>query len=125
MANEIRVSTQIQIGNGYFVVPLTGSMQQLTQNVAGGGIPGMVNLTTADTTIDMSSLTKAGYVFIKNIDDTSEIAYGPNADFGMLKPGEEALFRILPTATFKMKCVDDGSSGTVDEAKAIVQIFED
>ena len=125
MANEIRTITQIQITNGNFVVPLTGSMKQLDQNVAGGGVPGMVVLTTSETIIDFSNLTSAGYVFLKNTSDITSVAYGPDADFGMLKAGEEALFRILPTATFAIRCIDDGSSGTVDEARVIVQIYED
>lgn len=123
MANEIKTITRIQITNGNFELPITGTEQRVSQTVAGGGVPGMVVLTGTASDIAQTGLTTAGYCFMKNIDDTYNIVYGPDSsglvEFGLLKPGEEALFRLQAGITFKAKVT------TAHTARAIVQIFED
>lgn len=78
--------------------------------------------TTAEAvvTTDVSSL---GWCYMKNMDTTNFILYGPDdggtmKDFGKMKPGEPALVRLKPGITMKVKA--DTAS-----CKMLYKIFED
>jgi len=107
MSNEINTTINVQVTNGNFTFPKTGGILQHDQTTAGGGLPGYVVTSTTETTVDTSSLTSEGFVYIKNLDDTDSIEYGPDSggsvvSFGLVKPGEEHLFRLKPAVTFKV-----------------------
>lgn len=114
MANEITVNASLGVTNGSFVLPRYGGQFAVTQAVAGGGTPGMVSLTTSEEVISQAELTGIGYLWIKNLDATNDVIYGPESggalvNFGRLKPGEQAVMRINPGAVIRAK----SSAGTV------------
>jgi len=104
MSGEIKVNASLEVTNGNFKLPKLGaSPQSIDQAVAGGGNPGMIVAVTAagGTDIPSTGLTNVGWTFIRNMDLTNNVEYGPYVaatlhSFGLLKPGEAAVLRIKP-----------------------------
>jgi hypothetical protein len=121
MSNELQVSVSITVNNENFTFPRTGNNLQHDQTTAGGGLPGYVVTSTSEATIDTTSLVNEGWCFMKNIDDTDGIEYGPDStgmvSFGLLGPGEEALFKLKPGVVMKVKA-------TANSPAAMIFVFE-
>lgn len=117
MANEIRVVASIEVVNGNFVFPkIPQAIKKFDQAAAGGGVPGAVTLTTIWEQVDLSELTEPGWVYLLNTDTVHSVEYDREREpagsgygsgsgsgsgnpteatgFGLLKPGEPALFRL-------------------------------
>lgn len=110
MANEITIQSSISCANGNFKLTLNNGQFRVNQSVAGGGSPGTVTVAFASaTTISLADMTKPGFVWIKNLDATNYVTYGPDSGgsmvgFGELKAGEETILRLSRTTpTVKMQ----------------------
>lgn len=107
MANEIRVGASLECNNGNFILPkVGGNTQNVTQNTLGGGVPGMVSIGTSEEDIVTTDISTLGWCFIKNLDPTNFIKYGPKSggsmiEFGKLKAGEAAVFRLMTGITIR------------------------
>lgn len=116
MAGEIKVQASVQVdartdGTSSFKMPrLGGAQQQITQTTPGSGGPGKIAATNAANGVDIvvTGLTALGIMFIKNIDPTATITWGPVVaatlhPAGKLKPGEEFVVRLIPGTTYAVK----------------------
>src|SRR5580765_4270546 len=105
MANEIRLTVQLQVKNGEFddVFQFSDTLDQAAIGEGGGVV--LVSHTAA-TTISVGSVTTMGWCTLKNLDPTNYVTYGPDSSglvpFGRMKPGEPATFRLEPGITIKM-----------------------
>ena len=114
MANEIQQTVLLSCTNGDFNQPQLGTPQSINQSTPGGGAPGYLSVGVAEVDIDLSGFNTPGVLYIKNIGEYGTgtgppvITYGPKSggsliEFGDLKEGEEASFRLTgeytPTLT--------------------------
>jgi len=110
MANEIRLDALLQVTNGEFVFPLVGGSYTFDQTTAGGGAPGYISLAAdTETTVDLSELTGEGWLWMKNLDATANVNWGPDSTglvtIGTMEPGEPALFRMNGSATLILEAI--------------------
>lgn len=109
MANEIRVTASLSCTNSNFILPTMGSGQQsIDQATMGGGGPGYLSIGTSEEAIAFTDISTLGWCFIKNLDASNFVTYGPESagamvSFGRLKAGEAAVMRLSPGATVRMK----------------------
>lgn len=106
MADELQINLNVRIQND----PLFDLIQEsfsLTMSAIelASGIQVVGTSAEAVVTTDVSTL---GWCYMKNLDSTNFVEYGPDdggtmKDFGMMKPGEPALFRLTPGITMKVK----------------------
>jgi hypothetical protein len=107
MADEISVAVSLSDTNGNFTFPKVGSTKSITQNVQGGGGPGIVSIpTTAGGTVISPVITTLGWAYFKNLDLTNYVDIGPTSGgaivaFARLKPGEETVIRLTPGITLR------------------------
>jgi len=108
MAGEVKIVASMSVINSNFVLPKYGGQtQSIDQAAAGGGSPGIVNIGTVEEDIAFGDVTTEGWCFIKNLDNTNFVEFGPkNAgatmqDWAKLKKGEECVFRFKPGITMR------------------------
>lgn len=130
MANEIEVVALLRCTNGDFVVPQLGTPFYIDQQVAGGNIPGMVNVGLSIVEVDLSDLTSPGQAWIKNVGEHGTgtgspiVTYGPMSGvnlipFGELREGDQALFRLTSVYTPRI-----GLISTEHDTKVQLSILE-
>jgi len=106
MANEITLRIRMQLSNGNLkedANPGNLSVDQTTQGSNGGVL---IIGQAAEETISFTDITSEGYLYLRNLDGTNYIKYGPDSggsmvDFGKLKAGECAVLRLYPGLTLK------------------------
>jgi hypothetical protein len=136
MSDEIKVQASIQVDNGNFKFPKVGVAQiKIDQATAGGGNPGTILVGLTETELDLSELEALGWVYLKNLDASNSVVWGPKSEnlgsgsegslddgymtsCGMMKAGEPALFRLDPDATLTLRAI--GSP-----CRVLVAAFED
>lgn len=123
MANEITLNLSALIVNGNYRDTFDVNGQIVIDQANAGADGGIVEIATAETTISLTRLTTEGLLFMRNLDGTNFIEFGPDSGgsmvaIGKLKPGEIALFRLKPGVTLKaqadtaacdlyVKCLED------------------
>lgn len=126
MANEIEysVSGNIKDSNGRaldYWPSETVSVTQATPN--SGGQPGTVPVTTSEADMSTTGLTTPSMLYLKNLDGTNYVSYGPKSGgsmilFGKLKPKDVHILRLGASVTLRWvansatcrvlaKCYDD------------------
>ena len=109
MANEIKVTASLSCTNGNFVFPKVGSSEQsITQTTLGGGGPGYLSIGTSEEAITFTDVGTLGWIWIKNLDSTNFIKFGPESagamvSCGKLKAGESCVFRLMTGITLRMQ----------------------
>ncbi len=109
MANEIQVSAALSCTNGNFVLPtIGGGVTSVTQSTLGGGGPGYLSIGTSEEVVAFTDIGTLGYCYIKNLDTTNYVTFGPESGaamvaVGRLKAGESCVLRLEPGITFRMK----------------------
>lgn len=125
MANEIKVTSGLEVENESFRTgQLGGRLLQFDQTGQGGGVPGLIEATTAGVDADLSALTTPGWAYFRNLDDTNFVQIGHWSGstfypFAKMKPGEPAgPIRLDPALTLRFKA---------DTANCLVQacVMED
>lgn len=105
MSDEIRINASIQCNNGTYKQPQLGGAFTVDQTTAGGGNPGIVELAVAEEDISFGDITPL-WVFIKNLDATDNIKFGPKDTtmklLGQLGPGEWCIIPLAAGVTLRM-----------------------
>ena len=103
MANEINIGLNMQVRNGFFSDTANPGTIQVDQAALGrGGYVQDIGF-AAPEVVDFGDVTTNGYMYLRNLDETNYVTFGPQSDaatievFGKLKPGEVALLRVAPT----------------------------
>lgn len=122
MANEIQLQIQAKVINGSFTDQFNlGGQLQIDQS-ASGADGGVVSVTTSETTISLSRLATEGYCFLRNLDSTNYLEFGPDSTgmvaIGKLKPSEAAVLRLKPGITLK-------AQANTATCKLLVKCWED
>ena len=106
MANELHVRLSVSAEKGYF--DFSWPQGQLDVDLAAGRRSGYVQTIgfAADEVIAVGDAGTYGWLFLKNLDTTNYVSYGPDSGgsmvaFGKLKPGEFAAMRIVPGITVR------------------------
>lgn len=123
MANEITVTANLSCTNGAFSFASKENALRINQTTQGGGGPGVVTVTTSDAAVSLGSYTAKGYCFIKNLDGTNYVEFGPESGGAIvkmikLKPGEYAMFRLVSTATLR-------AQANTASVKCYIAVLED
>lgn len=123
MANEITITANMTCTNGGFAFATKESAVRINQTTQGGGGPGVVTVTTSDTALSLGTFTTKGYCFIKNLDSTNYVEFGPESGGAIvkllkLKAGEYAMFRIVNSATLR-------AQANTASVKCYIAIIED
>lgn len=122
MANEIRVTQQINVQNGELNVtyPSGNLADTFDQAAVGGPTPGYVTIGTSEESETFSELSTLGWLMMHNLDDTNFVEWGfATGDYGgRLEPGEKALFRLNPGTTLYLKA-------DTAACKMVLNAFED
>ena len=109
MAGEITVTASLKCTNAAFILPQLGAAAQtINQSTIGGGSPGLVSIGTSEEVVTITDISSLGWCYMKNIDPTNYVTYGPTvssamAPFGRLKAGEACVFRLEPGITLRMQ----------------------
>lgn len=112
MAGELKVTIQgtLTKGSGSTATKRTWNNGQLSVDVAATGAfgPQTLSIGTAEEAITFTDITTEGWLFLKNLDGTNYVQWGPESAgamvvMGRLKPGEEACFRMDSGATLRLK----------------------
>lgn len=106
MANEIKVTLSVTIANGEYNEKISDGQNSITQAAIGeaGGVVSVGSGAEEDlVTTDISTL---GCVYLKNLDSTNYVTYGPKSGgvmvaFGRIKAGEEQWLRLEPGITWR------------------------
>lgn len=123
MANEITVTANLSCTNGGFSFASKENALRINQTTQGGGGPGVVTVTTSDAAVSLGTFTTKGYCFIKNLDGTNYVEFGPESGGAIvkvikLKPGEYAMFRLVSTATLR-------AQANTASVKCYIAVLED
>jgi len=109
VSNEIRIGSSLYCSNGEFKLPQHGGTYQDDQTGEGGGVPGNVVATTGGVDVSFVGLTTPGWVWMKNLDGTNYVQWGPKSGsnfypIGRMKAGKPAgPFYIEPGTTLHLK----------------------
>ena len=126
MSDEIQyaVSATIKDSSGVQMDSWTSETVKVTQTTPNsGGHPGTVAVTTAEADMTTTGLTTPSMLYLKNLDGTNYVTYGPKSGgamilFGKLKPKDVHILRLgasvilrwlANSATCRVlaKCYDD------------------
>jgi len=110
MARPIRVQLYLEVDDREhgFQLPRVGdAIQDFEQTGKGGGTPGQITATAAGVNIDFSALTVLGWLRLENTSLTETVQWGTHDGTfriaGRMKPGEPAMTRMEPGATYHVK----------------------
>lgn len=124
MANEIKQTVGVQCINGNLNVPRLGTTRQINQAAVGGPVPGTITAVTTGqgTAVSTTGLSTPGVTYIKNLDPTNYVEFGPLSGgtlypLGRLYPGEEATFRLGGSVALNVRA-------NTASCKVLVQILE-
>lgn len=105
MANEITVTQKLVVENGEFSENISEVGQRFTQAAIGGHGP-VLSIGTSEEDFPVGDVTVLGWLYLKNLDSTNYVTYGPKSGgamvaFGRLEAGESALLRLEPGITIR------------------------
>jgi hypothetical protein len=105
MADEITTYCSLAVTNGQLSLPGVGGSIKVDQTTARGGGPGAVTIGTSEEAISFGDIGP-GYIYMRNLDDTNYIEFGPESGgsmvvCGRLKAGEQCLFRLGGSVTLR------------------------
>lgn len=121
MADELQLTLAGAYVNGGLKDTLASETLKVTQTTR-GFLKQVLSIGTSAETITFTDITTLGWLYLKNLDATNFVTYGPDSsgqvDFGKIKSGEYALLRLKPGVTVK---------ATADTAacKVLVAMWED
>ena len=107
MADEITIAISFNIVNGNFRLPIATGSLSFDQTTSGGGNPGSVDIGTSEEDISFGDITTLGWLYMRNLDDTNYVTWGPKSGTmvacGRMEAGEPACFRMEPGITMTMQ----------------------
>ncbi len=110
MADEIKIRISLNVTNGDFLENYAPGQIDVDQ-AAIGRYGGVQIIGTTEEILDFGDVSTAGYLFLRNLDATNYLEYGPESAgsgaamviLGKLKPGEPALLRLSPGVVMRAK----------------------
>jgi len=108
MADEIKVHVSLNVENGYYKWSYAPGQVSIDQ-AAIGADSRVQEIGTSEENIDVGDVSTEGLVLMRNLDTTNFVTYGPQVGtgnmeaMGKIKPGEVALWRMLPGAQLRAK----------------------
>ena len=124
MADEISISLNGQILNGFFRDTIQPGQMQIDQAAVGRGGHVQTIGFAAPEVVDLGDVSTNGVLYLRNLDETNYVTFGPQSDaatievFGKLKPGEFALLRLAPTIVL-------WAQADTADVKMDVRLYED
>jgi len=105
MANEITLTTRLQVVNGSNRYDSENLIKTLDQAAIGGPTPGYVTIGTTEETITFGELSTLGWLRMLNLDPTNYVQWGfaTGVYGGRMRAGEPAYFRLEPGTTLYLK----------------------
>lgn len=104
MATSLRLTLSAIVNNGTYKDQFKPDALEVTL-AAVGARKGVQTIGTSAETVTTGDVATLGWCFLQNLDATNFITYGPDStgqvDFGRLKAGEWAAFRLEPGITLK------------------------
>ena len=105
MANEMSISLQLRVANGYFADAISKSFTDDFPILGKGG--GVQIIGTSEEALAFGDVLYEGWLYIENLDPTNSIDWGPDSSgmvpVGRIDPGEGVLFRAKPGVTIMAK----------------------
>lgn len=107
MADEITITVRTNIVNGEYSETFNQTVQ--IDQAAIGAYAGVEIVPTTDEAMPVGDVATEGYLFLKNLDGTNFITFGPDdsggtfVPYGKCKPGEIAIFRVVAGAAYRWK----------------------
>ena len=105
MADEITIAINGTISNGNLSQTFNKGSLSITQtNRESDG--GVESVATSEEDLTIANITTNGWLFLRNLDATNYITYGPKSGgamvaLGKLKAGEVACLRLYPGVTLR------------------------
>jgi hypothetical protein len=125
MADEFRLTITGTLTNGDFNDTLPAGSYSIDQAAIGrGGSVQTIGTTVGGDIVVFGDVATAGYLYLKNLDDTNFVEYGPDTGgdamqaMGKLKPGEPAILRMSPGVVLYAKA-------DTDDVKLDVRLYAD
>lgn len=105
MADELKITLAVTYANGRLADKIDSATLSVTQTTQ-GYFGAVVSVGTSEEDLTLGDIGTNGYVYLKNLDGTNYVKYGPKSagslvDFGKLKPGESAIFRLMTGVTWR------------------------
>lgn len=122
MAGTIKPSFNVTILNDPFRDSIVEAGAVVVQAEIGKG-GGIQIIGTSEEVVAFGDVATEGYIYLKNLDGTNYVTWGPEATgamvvMGKLKPGEFTWFRVAPTVI--MRAQADTAAVKLD-----VRLYED
>lgn len=101
MANELTIDINAQLANGSHEETFQTGQLQFDQAAIGAHAPVVIVGQAAEEDLDVGDISTEGWLFLRNLDSTNYVTYGPKSGgvmvpLGRLEPGEPASFRLEP-----------------------------
>lgn len=105
MADELKVTIQATLTNGYLKESINPGQQSLTQAAVGSHCP-VVSVGTSEEDLSTGDISTLGWLFITNLDTANYVTYGPKSGgsmvaFGRIESGETHAVRLSPGITLR------------------------
>lgn len=106
MANEIKLSVNATLTNGYLSRTFQTGQLSITQTTL-GAYAAVVSVGTSEEDLATGDVSTLGYLLMRNLDATNYVQWGPKSAgamvaVGRLKPGgEPAVIRLEPGITIR------------------------
>lgn len=131
MSDEIKVTFNLQVTNGFFTDRVALGQVSLDQVAKGRGGTTQT-FTDSESDFDQSGVTTEGLVFIRNLEASGRAPFQFGPEIGTtgvaemmctLEPGDFAFFRMKPGVQLRGVCVPVGTAYTT--CKVDIRIYED
>lgn len=105
MANELKISLSATLNNGFLQESFSPGSLSVDQAVRGSHAS-TVSVGTSEEDLPVGDVATLGYLFLRNIDTTNYVTYGPKSGgsmvaFGRIRAGEVAMIRLEPGITLR------------------------
>lgn len=106
MPGTITIYQSVKVANGNQKESVLPGTLSIVQDAIGRG-GHIQEVGTSDESLDFGDVSTHGWLFLRNLDETNYVEYGPDAsgmvEIGKLEPGETALFRMVDGTDIKAK----------------------
>lgn len=107
MAGTVKYTLIIDVSNGGYADSKNTTNASFEQTNIGAA-SGVRDIGTIEEVVDFGDVGTEGWCYMKNLDGTNFIEWGPEsagsmAAIGKLEPGEEAWFRLKPGVVLRAK----------------------
>jgi hypothetical protein len=106
MANEIKLTVQMQYESGSLKEDFVPGTVQISQSAQGAHCPTVIVNSSAEEDLTFGDIATEGLVVGRNLDSTNYVTIGPSTGGAMypfirVNPGEPFCFRLDPSATWR------------------------